>query len=315
MSTIRLNRKSTIQSAALIIVTGLVWLVAAAPVAAQIQVSPEQVTFERLDQSQTLQVRRDGAPVPAEEIVRFQLLVDRSDYSHMFRFEKANGQVILTPSKTCEVGSYLLRIATRRGDGWVRVYTPLRDHPSALENLAQRLGITVEELKQRAGIAQVIARQRISLDLPPVYYVGTVISVDMQAAPGNTWTWQVNGTTVTENRPLRYVVTEPGPLLLVYTEKQGDLVIAQVSEITEAAAEPEIITTVKAGTDLILHAPEGFSVYRWTQDGREVSADQTYTFRMDAPGTSKLEVLASRPLSGDPETFRRIRYAVQVEPK
>ncbi|HOJ68055.1 MAG TPA: hypothetical protein PK379_02810 [Candidatus Hydrogenedentes bacterium] len=282
---------------------------------AQIQVTPEQVTFEHLDQSQTLQIRRDGAPVPAEDIVRFELLVDRSDYSHMFRFEKANGQVILTPSKTCEVGSYLLRIATRRGDGWVRVYTPLRDHPSTLELLAQRLGITVDELKQRAGIAQVISRQRISLDLPPVYYVGNVISVDMRAAPGNTWTWEINGTVVTENQPLRYVVSEPGPLLLVYTEKQGDLVVAKVSELTEAAVEPELSTTVKAGVDLILNAPEGFGAYRWTQDGRDVSADRTYTFRMDAPGTYKVEVLASRPLTGDPDAFRRIRYAVRVEPR
>lgn len=307
--------KSAFASAVPTFVPGLFWLMAVATVAAQIQVTPEQVTFERLDQSQTLQVSRDGSPVPAVEIVQLQLLVDRSDYSHMFRFEKANGQVILTPSQTCEVGSYLLRIATRRGDGWVRVYTPLRDHPSTLESLAQRLGIPVEELKQRAGMAQVITRQRVSLDLPPVYYVGSVISVDMQPAPGNTWTWLVNGTTVAENRPLRYVITDPGPLLLMYTEKQGDLVIAQVSELTEAAAEPEIHTTVRAGTDLILHAPEGFSVCRWTQDGRVVSADQTYTFRMDAPGTSRVEVVASRPLSGDPESFRRIRYAIQVKPR
>ncbi len=290
-------------------------LVFGVPAWAQIQVTPEQLVFERLDQSLTLQVRRDGAPVPAEEMVSFQLLVDRSDYSHMFRFEKSAGQVTLTPSRTCEVGSYLLRIATRRGDGWARVYTPLRDHPSTLEQLASKLGGSLEELKQRAGISQTVARQRVSLDLPPVYYVGSVISVDLPAAPGNTWSWEVNGTVVAQNQPLNYVVREPGPVLLVYTEKQGDLVVAQVSELTEGALEPEIPSTVKAGADLVLHAPEGYGGYRWSVDGRDVSADRAYTFRMDAPGNYAVEVIASRPLSGNAEAFRRVRYRVEVQPR
>lgn len=284
------------------------------PAWSQIQVSPEQLVFERLDQSQTIQVRRDGAPVPAEEMVSFQLLVDRSDYAHMFKFEKTAGQVTLTPSKTCEVGSYLLRIATRRGDGWVRVYTPLRELTTSLEAMAQRIGVSVDVLKQRVGILQVMSRQRVSLDLPPVYYVGSVLAVDLQAAEGNTWTWEVNGTAVAENRPLRYVIREPGPLLITYTEKQGDLVVAQASELTEAAPEPEIATSVKVRTDLALNAPEGYGAYRWTQDGREVSADRTYTFRMDAAGTYSVEVTASKPLSGDPDAFRRIRYRIEVEP-
>ena len=286
--------------------------------AAMVTATPDTVTFDNAAVSAAVALAADGVPIPAAEIRGFRLLVGGSDYSHMLRFSKADGAVTISPSPTVEVGSYDLVISTGRGEARVRVYTPLGEHPSSLEVLAQKLGMTVEELKNRSGKSGSMARQQLQLDLPPLYHTGQTLALDMGASPEVLAVWEVNREKVSEGAGagrLEYLFREPGAYLFTYTESRDGVVVASVSGLVEVVDEPVIKTETAAKTQYGLNAPEGYRKNTWTLDGQAVSATPKFEQTFEAPGEHIIILLQEEPASGNPGGFRKIRWQLTVTPK
>jgi len=280
---------------------------------------PEEVVFNKASDSATVKVWADGAPVPASDIRSFHLMVGSSDYGHMFRFSKADGAVTLTPSPTVEVGSYDLRIATAKGDAWVKVYTPLGENKTSLQSLANKLNMPLDDLKRQTGMAQQRrVRGGVGMSLPPVYPVGRTLTLDMGTAPNVKARWEVDKKVISEGLGagnLVYLFKEPGPHLFTYTEFDGDAVSGQASDIVEGAENPANDVSVDVHTKLTLAAPTGYGKHTWTVNGEAADGDENIEIKRDAPCELVVKVLSEKPVQGRPEEFDRTTYRVKVTPK
>ncbi len=286
--------------------------------AATLTTEPERVVFDNTTGSATVKVLADGAPVPASEIRSFHLMVGGSDYSHMFRFSKEDGTVTLTPSPTVEVGSYDLRIATAKGDAWLKVYTPLGEKKNSLQALAQRLNMPLDELKRQAGQTQEMGRGGVQMSLPPVFPVGRTLTLDMGAPATMKARWEVDRKVISEGLgavALAYLFKEAGPHLFTYTELSGDTVAAQASAVVAGADTPATEASVAVGVPLTLEAPAGYGKHTWTVNDDPADGDATLEIKRDAPCEVLVKVLSEKPASGRPEEFDRTSYRVKVTPK
>ncbi|MBW7863831.1 MAG: hypothetical protein GX580_11200 [Candidatus Hydrogenedens sp.] len=298
-------------------IAALLTVLAALSAAAAPTVEPASVVFDKTGMSATLRVLDDGVPLPAGEITGFRLMVGGSDYRHMFRMSKADGAVTLTPSATVEVGSYDLAITTARGDAWAKVYTPLGDQQTSLQNLAQRLNIPLEDLKRQIGMTRDLPQSRIELSLPPVYYVGLTFHLEMPGGGAARRVWKLNGEVVREGADatsITHVFKEPGPCLLEYAEYLDGRRVAEVGELIEVVGEPPLPVNVAARTTLTLNSPEGYAKYSWTLDGQMVSADPAFVRAFEEPGEHTVVLLAESPVSGQSGEFRRIVHKITVTP-
>ncbi len=286
--------------------------------AATLTTEPEKVVFDNTTGSATVKVLADGVPVPAAEIHGFHLMVGKSDYSHMFRFSKADGTVTLTPSPTVEVGSYDLRIDTAKGDAWLKVYTPLGEKKTSLQALAQKLNMPLDELKRQTGLSREMGRGGVEMDLPPVFPVGRTLTLDMGTAAGVKARWEVDRKVVSEGPgagALVYLFKEAGPHLFTYTEFRGDAVAAQTSAIVEGAETPANDVSVEAGLTLTLEALPGYGRHTWTVNGDPAEGDEKLEIKRDTPCEVLVKVLSEKPAAGRPGEFDRTTYRVKVTPK
>jgi hypothetical protein len=286
--------------------------------AATLTAEPERVVFDNMGGSATVRVLADGVAVPAAEIQGFHLMVGGSDYSHMFRFSKADGTVTLTPGPAVEVGSYDLRITTAKGDAWLKVYTPLGEKQTSLQKLAQKLNMPVDELKRQTGLSKETARRGVEMSLPPVFPVGRMLTVDMGAAADVKARWEVDRKVISDGPgagALAYLFSESGPHLFTYTEFRGDAVVAQVSAVVEGAENPANDISVAAGAALTLEAPAGYGQHTWTVNGEPADGDATLEVRRDSPCEVLVKVLSEKPKTGHPGEFDRTTYRVKVTPK
>ena len=286
--------------------------------AATLTTEPDRVVFDDTAGSATVKVLADGVPVPASEIRGFHLMVGGSDYSHMFRFAKADGTVTLTPSPTVEVGSYDLRIATAKGDAWLKVYTPLGEKKTSLQTLAQKLNISLDELKRQTGLSKEMGRSGVQMSLPPVFPVGRTLTLDMGAAAGAKARWEVDRKVISEGPgagALTYLFKEAGPHLFTYTELSGDTVTAQASAVVEGAEAPAVDVNVNAGATLTLEAPPGYVQHTWTVNGDPAEGDAKLEIKRDGPCEVLVKVLSEKPATGRPEEFDKTAYRVKVTPK
>ncbi len=283
--------------------------------AATLTTEPEKVVFDNTAGSATVKVLTDGVPLPASEIRGFHLMVGGSDYSHMFRFSKADGTVTLTPSPTVEVGSYDLRINTTKGDVWLKVYTPLGEKQTSLQALAQKLNMSVDELKRQAGMSKEMGQRGVEISLPPVFPVGRTLTMDMGNTADVKARWEVDRKVVAEEGVLAYLFKEAGPHLFTYTEFRGDAVAAQASGVVEGAEMPANDVSVDAGTTLTLEAPQGYGQFAWTVDGNPAGTGPKLEIKRDAPCEVTVKVLSEKPATGRPEEFDKTTYRVKVTPK
>ncbi len=286
--------------------------------AATMTTDPEKVVFDSTKGSAIVKVLADGAGVPVAQIRGFHLMVGNSDYSHMFRFSKSDGTITVTPSPTVEVGSYDLRIDTAHGDAWLKVYAPLGENQTSLQALAQKLNMSVDELKRQAGMSKEIGRSGVQFTLPPVYTVGRTLTMDMGTAADVKARWQVDGETVAEGPGagnLAYLFKEAGPHLFTYTEFSGDTVSAQVSAVVEGAEKPASDVSVEAGTTLTLEALPGYGQHTWTMDGQPAGTAAKLILKRAAPGDVLVTVLSEKPAAGRPGEFDKTVYRVRVTPK
>ena len=282
---------------------------------ADVTAEPAVLVFHSTSQSEMVVLGVDGETIPAQSLTAWQFLVDRSNYSHMLRVTPTDEGLRIQPSETAEVGSYTLVLATQKGDAAVQVFMPLTDHKSSLESLAQRMKISMEDLRKQTGMSQRLGRDQITLSLQPVYYLGQRIAVDMPGAENRMSVWKVNGDTTqegTDAHRFEFVPKETGPLLVSYEEQEGDAIVATAAALTEIAREPAILHEVKSGVRVSFQAVPGFAEYIWSIDGVEAGRGAIFEHSFNAAGPFLVELKAANPVAPGPYAFREVRYSVTV---
>lgn len=283
--------------------------------AAGLQAKPDSVSFTKTDQTHTVQLTVDGKPLPASSVTSVRFMATGSDYIHMMKVERADGALKLTPSATVEIGSYDLVIGTTAGTVTVKAYTPLSDMPDTQEKMAREMGVTVEQLKERLGLTAPLGRERVTVDLPSVYYEGDVLRLAMTPNPDREFVWEINGDVVLQGKgenELSYVFAKPGAYALSYKEKDGGATVASMSANTMVVERPALPIRVAAGGDSILQGPEGFAEYQWKIGGNVVATTRALTYNFATPGKIQVECIAGKPQAGPAGGFVRYVFDVTV---
>ena len=215
---------------------------------AVVTASPAEVTFQSPTESKTISLTSNGQPVSAGAIGSVKLMVGKHDYDEMIRVEKSNGAITLHPTDYMEIGSYDLIIRTSHGNAVVKVYTPLEEIPSVVDQRMQEAGISREEARNQLGLTTPAGRERIRWDLPTQRPAGDTLGLSANAAPGRTYVWQVNGTTLQEGAGesvFRYTFSQPGTYKVRYAEMQNGVVVAEwIETFTVGGAPATTATTI-----------------------------------------------------------------------
>lgn len=200
---------------------------------AAVTASPAELTFQSPTEAKTISLTVDGEPVAAGAIGSVKLMVEKHDYDEMIRVEKSNGAITLHPTEYMEIGTYDLIIRTNHGTAVVKVYTPLEEIPSIVDQRMQEAGVSRAEARQQLGLTTPAGRERIAWDVPTQRPTGDTLALAANAAPGRTYVWQVNGATVQEgagDSVFRYTFAQPGTYKVRYAEMQNGVVIAEWNE-------------------------------------------------------------------------------------
>jgi hypothetical protein len=283
---------------------------------AAVQTNPSEVTFQRQDESRLLELEANGEPVPAGAVNGFDFLVGEHTYEHMMSMEPRDGAVVLRPTDMLEVGSYLMVIKTDYGNARVQVYAPLSELPNTLEKQADALGISVQELKERAGLVTELPVKMVDVQLPAIYYVGQVVRLEMPKREGHTYQWTVNGEIVASGpdaNALHYTVREAGPLIVQFSERSGEkMLIASAAASAMAAKQPPVEVAVDEGQPLMLQAPQGFNSHQWRHGDATLGRDAVLKHVFEEPGEYKIELRASDSVGRDDLEFVDQTYHVTV---
>lgn len=298
------------------VLLGMGCLAVAFGAVAGVTAAPARVIFYDTDQHAEIRLFAEGMPLAPSSMRGWRLLVGDSSYSHMLRVTPKEEVLIVQPSESAEVGSYLLVIDTARGMASVEVYTPLSDQASIVEVLARRMNMGMDEARTRLGLTtRGIGIEEITLSLPPVHYQGQILRMDMETAPGRQSVWKVNGEQFpagAEANRLEHTFTEPGPRLIAYEEYEGGRLRASGAGLTEVVAEPPLAHEAQVGARVTFHAPAGYENYTWWVDGKEAAVgalcEQVFKF----PARHLVKVRASQPAARDGFAFREVVYEVHA---
>ncbi|HOZ45805.1 MAG TPA: hypothetical protein PLO37_08965 [Candidatus Hydrogenedentes bacterium] len=290
--------------------------------AAVVTAAPAKVTFTSPNQSEVVLLTKDGAPVPAAAIQGWRFIASGHDYRHMLTLEKADGAITIAPSAALEVGSYALDIDTAQGPVTVHVLAPLSDLPDIVEKHAALMGLADEKVKEMLGLVSTTGRERVSIELPPVYYEGQTLEMAMPTPPGRDSKWFMNGALVpaiADLNAISYTFKEPGEYVLTYIEtetKDGKTgTVARATTCTRVAPLPPVDFEVPVNTEAEFAPPAGYDQHIWRIDGREVSTERTLKHAFHEPGVYTVECLASSPTAGAMDGFCRMRFRTTVTPK
>lgn len=284
---------------------------------------PAAVTFVSPNQSFTIHLLSDGAPVAEKDISGWQLLASGHDYQHMIVVEKMAGAIVVTPSKAVELGSYDLSIETTQGSAVVRVFMPLSDVPDVVEKITALTGLSEARIKEKLGLSNTTGRDEIQFGLPPVYYEGQQLALTLPTAPtqGHKSFWFINGDTVAEGptpHALNYTFEKPGEYLVTYvelaTENGVAVLVARGRASTSVVAFPGIYTETSVNTAMEFSAPPGYQKHVWSIDGKEISTGSSLTHKFLESGSYVVECLASSPDLGPTEGYLRVRFNTTVNP-
>ena len=280
---------------------------------------PPTATFTAPEQSATIALTRDGAPLPARDMGAWQFLASGHDYKHMLNLEKRDGAIIISPSATMEVGSYDLTLQTSGGTVVVRVYSPFSDLPDIIATKAALTGKSEEKVREELGMTTPLGREQIHLETPAVHYEGQTLEITMPVTPGRTSLWFINGEQAAvgpDQNTLSHTFLEPGEYVLDYVEgekREGVLFpIARATAHVRVVSPPEIATEIAVNTSMRYNPPAGYRHHVWHLDGEEVSREPVLQHTFRAPGVYRVECLATGPDAGPAQGFQRVRYRTTV---
>ncbi len=282
---------------------------------------PVKVTFTAPQQSATIKLVNDGAPIPSKDIRGWRFIASDHDYKHMLSVEKTDGALKIAPSPTMEVGSYDLSIETAQGAVSVQVFAPLSDVPDIVERIASLSGLSEKKIKEKLGMMASFVREETQIDLPPVYYEGQTLELTMVAKPGHMCSWFMNGDLVTEGQDqntFTHTFKEPGEYVINYIESASEN--GEIKSATRAVAHTRVVPVpgvpaeVAVNTEMTFAPPPGYQKHAWRIDGQEVSTEPALKHTFREPGVHAVECLASSPNQGNARGFLRIRYNTTVKP-
>jgi hypothetical protein len=278
--------------------------------------SPDTVIIDDKQKAVQINLTYNGEPIPARDILGYELYVEKNTYAEFLSFSKSDGVVTIKPTESLQIGTYDLVITTRRGPARVSVAAPLKDMPSSLENRAAAQGVTVDELKEAMGVGPQVVRSNVQLSIPPQHYVGQVINLQMPADRGVQHVWKVNGNIIAHPTPgqLSYTFPSPGTYVFEMTElSPSGQVLSTGTATTEVIATQAQETTITPNTRLTLHGPDGYSSYAWTMDGQPAGNEKSFQNMFRKVGAHVVQVTATgKP--GDPAAATTVTYNVNVVP-
>ncbi len=291
-------------------------IAAAAPAAAAaLKADPDVLVFHHTSQSLTAAITRDGQPVPAAEMGGIKLWASGHDYAEMFRYDKSDGALTLTPTGFCEVGSYDLVMSTASGNLNLKVFTPLDEMPETLERLAASMSISLDELRRRMGLVTSLGEVRVDFTLPEVYYEGQALQLEFDVIEAASHTWKVNDEIVAQGPDaarLFYVFDKPGLVLVEYTASRAGRTITAAQDSTMVVQVPAISWKVPRGVEFILSATAGYGKYTWKVNGKLAGEGDRLTHQFTEAGPATIECLGEEPSRGPAGTFLRVIYDVTV---
>ena len=283
---------------------------------AQVVAQPASLVFHTLDERQPVTLRHGDGALSPTLVNNWHLFAGERSYTHMIRISRTGDGLLVGPSETAEVGSYLLVINTKRGPAQIDIQMPLSGHKSIIEEKAEELGVGVDVVREELGFSQRIERDGIRLNLAPRYTVGEALQVEVPGSGvGRRSVWKINGEVVLEGigrNKLTHMLTEAGDLELVYEEWQGTRLESRAAARTEVAARPPIHFETQVNTLVTFQGPGGYQSYAWYVDGDPCCHTQNKEHMFEAAGTYYLTCVSSEPLRSDLVETREDVFLVVV---
>lgn len=205
----------------MLIVSTFGMLIAATAASAGVLATPAQVKISAPKQKVEIALTSDGKPVPAAAITGYTFNVEDHTYEFMIDLVKADGKVTISPTDRAESGEYDLTIKTKLGDAAVNVQMPLDEDPESIESEAEALGMTVQELMAKKGLAKPIGRETITFTFPEAYHVGDKIAIEVPCAANRTYECKFNGEVIRTGagkEKFEYEFKAPGEYTFEYKE-------------------------------------------------------------------------------------------------
>lgn len=287
--------------------------------AAPLRAEPATLTFDTFDPVFHIKLFRGGAPLPASALAGYGVFIEDRTYDHMFhisRFGDAEGGLrVAANPEHLQIGTYDLRIRAGGGELTVPIAAPLDKLPTSLETQAERLGITVQDLRRRMALYTVPGRSVVDIALPPRYYVGDNLSLNLDDDPEKTYIWTVNGEVVQKGLgegDLTYTFEKPGTYTLAVVERRGGATLAEWSGQTEVVEEPVIHTAIKPNRRVQFPKLEGYGSYSWHIDGQPVGNEAAFAHTFREEGTYSVVCIAREPEHAPWKAFRKIVWEVTV---
>lgn len=283
----------------------------------EITATPSTLTFHNTNQEETVTLTADGTEIPATAVHRWQFLVDQRNYSHMLQVKHSATGLCIQPSNTAEAGSYQLVLDTASGNVAISVFMPLSELKTSIESLSKRMNIPIEEIQQQMGFTRRLGREKITMNLLPVYYLGQRILITMPGIENRISKWNINGETIQEGpeaQNLEYSATATGPLLVTYEEWEDNALVASATTLTEVVREPAILQEVGENVTVAFQAPPGFASYTWMLDEVQTGTNADFSHQFKTPGEYQVTVKCAEPTTSSPYTFREVQYKVCVLP-
>lgn len=283
--------------------------------AAQVSAEPSTLIFDNMDARQLVQLRVGGQVLPPDEVKGWSLLAGERNYTHMISITQAKDGLLIGPSATAEVGSYLLAINTKRGPVQIHVETPFAEHETIIEKTAKELGQSEEQVRANLGVSQHFERQNVTLNLPATYYTGDMLEVKVPPNGGHRSVWKINGNPVLEGEGqlvLKQMLTVAGPLEVTYEEWSGSTLISSASAQSQVLQRPAMHFETTVNTSTTFRGPANYERYAWYVDGEMCCSQPAITHEFETPGTYRVTCISSQPLDPALKESREDVFEVTV---
>lgn len=282
---------------------------------AELTAEPAKLIFNNFDAQQLVQLRLDGQILPMDVVRDWSLLAGERNYTHMISVTPTKDGLIIGPSATAEVGSYLLIINTKHGPVQIDVETPFKEHETIIEKTAKDLGVSEEEVRANLGVSQQFQRQDVTLNLPATYYTGDMLEVEVPANGGHRSVWKINGNTVLEGQDqlvLKQMLTVAGPLEVTYEEWNGNALIASASAQSQVLQRPAMRFETTVNTPTTFRGPANYETYSWYVDNEMCCHQPAITRVFETAGTYHVTCVSSQPLDPSLKESREDVFEVTV---
>ncbi len=298
-----------------LLVLTLMFLLTAPFATAQPVAQPCELLFHHESDRTLVRLSVNGQPLPPNAILDWVLLAGERSYTHMISVTQAPEGLLIGPSATAEVGSYLLVVNTTYGPVHISIKTPLSKHKSIIETKADALGVGTEVIREQLGVSQRIRRENISLNLLPTYYTGDMLEIDLPRSNASPCVWKINGMCILEGQgqyKLRHPLTVPGPLEVVYEEWDGSTRLASAKGRTQVLKKPAIQFESAVNATTVFRGPANYGNYSWYVENDLCCHQSSIQRVFDTPGVYHVMCVSSNPLVKGLKDTREDVYEVTV---